>query len=93
MNVLERIQAPTPKFFRVLRTIGIALASAGGTLLAAPLALPAALLTVAGYLTVAGSVLTVVSQTATESSGKSEDVQADAKESSTLTYGSYDENA
>jgi len=56
------MRAPTPKFFRVLRTIGIALATAGGTLLATPVSLPALLLTIAGYATVAGSVLTAVSQ-------------------------------
>ena len=64
MNIVQRIKAPTPKFFRVLRTIGLALAAAGGALLAAPVALPAAVITVAGYLAVAGSVATAVSQTA-----------------------------
>jgi hypothetical protein len=64
MNVIQRMQAPTPKFFRVLRTIGLALAAASGALLAAPIALPAAVITAAGYLTVAGSVITAVSQTA-----------------------------
>ena len=64
MNIVQRMKAPTPKFFRVLRTIGLALAAAGGALLAAPVALPAAVITVAGYLAVAGSVATAVSQTA-----------------------------
>jgi ABC-type xylose transport system permease subunit len=64
MNVIQRLQAPTPKFFRTLRTIGLALAAASGALLAAPVALPAAVVTLAGYLTVAGSVATAVSQTA-----------------------------
>ena len=64
MNVIQRMQAPTPKFFRVLRTIGLALAAASGALLAAPVALPAGIITLAGYLTVAGSVVTAVSQTA-----------------------------
>jgi hypothetical protein len=62
MNLIERVKAPTPKFFRVLRTIGLALATAGGTLLAAPVAIPAGLLTVAGYLTVAGGMMTAISQ-------------------------------
>lgn len=62
MSIVKRMQAPTPKFFRVLRTIGIALATAGGTLLAAPMSVPAIVLTIAGYATVAGSVLTAVSQ-------------------------------
>jgi len=64
MNVLERMKAPTPKFFKVLRTIGLALAAAGGAVLAAPVALPAAIVSLAGYLTVAGGVLTTVSQAA-----------------------------
>lgn len=64
MNIIQRMKAPTPKFFRVLRTIGLALAAASGALLAAPVALPAAIITAAGYLTVAGSVITAVSQTA-----------------------------
>jgi len=62
MNLQERFEKPTPKFFRVLRNVGIALTAAGGALLAAPVALPAALLSVAGYVTVAGTVVTVVSQ-------------------------------
>ena len=62
MNILQRMKAPTPKFFRVLRNVGIALAAAGGALLAAPIALPAGLITIAGYLTVTGSVVTAVSQ-------------------------------
>jgi hypothetical protein len=64
MKLRERLKAPTPKFFRVVRTVGIALATAGGTLLAAPVALPAVIISVAGYLTVAGTVMTAVSQTA-----------------------------
>jgi hypothetical protein len=66
MSVLERMQEPTPKFFRVLRTIGLSLVAAGGALVAAPVALPAVVLTIAGYLTVAGTVMTAVSQAAVE---------------------------
>lgn len=62
VNLIERAKAPTPKFFRILRGIGIGLATVGGTLLAAPVALPAAVVTLAGYLTVAGGVVTAVSQ-------------------------------
>ncbi len=66
MNLIERVKAPTPKFFRVLRIIGLALAAAGGVLLTAPVALPVGVITVAGYLTVAGSVMSAVSQTAVD---------------------------
>jgi len=62
MNLMKRMKAPTPKFFRVVRTIGLVLAAAGGTLLAAPAALPAAVVALGGYLTVAGGVMTAVSQ-------------------------------
>lgn len=64
MNIVQRMKAPTPKFFRVLRTIGLALVAASGALLTAPIALPAAIVTAAGYLAVAGTVATAVSQTA-----------------------------
>ncbi|WP_267288744.1 hypothetical protein [Parachryseolinea silvisoli] len=70
MNIVERVKAPTPKFFRVLRIIGLSLFAASGAIVAAPIALPAALVTVAGYLTVAGGVLTAVSQTAVETEEK-----------------------
>ncbi len=63
MTVVERVKAPTPKFFKTLRTIGIALAAAGGALLAAPIALPAAVISIAGYVVLAGGVMTAVSQT------------------------------
>jgi hypothetical protein len=66
MNIVQRMQAPTPKFFRILRSVGIVLAAAGGSILAAPVALPAMVLTIAGYATVAGSVMTAVSQAAVE---------------------------
>jgi len=64
MSIINRIQQPTPKFFRVLRTIGLALAATSGALLAAPVALPAGIITLAGYIAVAGTVATAVSQTA-----------------------------
>lgn len=62
MNVIDRAKAPTPKFFKALRSIGLAIAAAGAAILAAPVALPAAVVTVGGYLTVAGSVLSAISQ-------------------------------
>ncbi len=66
MKLAERLKAPTPKFFRVLRNVGLILAAAGGALLTAPVALPVAVVTVAGYLTVAGGVMTAVSQSAVD---------------------------
>ena len=65
MNLVQRAKAPTPKFFKVLRTIGLVLATVGGTILAAPIALPIVVSSAAGYLTVAGGVLSAVSQLTT----------------------------
>ncbi|WP_367881671.1 hypothetical protein [Flavobacterium sp. ZE23DGlu08] len=65
MNVIKRAKAPTPKFFKVLRNIGLALAAVGGTVLAAPVALPVVISSIAGYLAVAGGVLSAVSQITT----------------------------
>ena len=64
LNIVERALAPTPKWFKILRTIGIALASIGGTIIAAPVALPVGLVSAAGYLVLGGSIISVVSQTA-----------------------------
>ncbi|TVZ60369.1 hypothetical protein NA63_2922 [Flavobacteriaceae bacterium MAR_2010_105] len=62
MNIVERYKQPTPKFFRLLRNLGIALATAGGAIIAAPISLPAIVVTVATYMAVAGTVATAVSQ-------------------------------
>ncbi|MFN7014153.1 MAG: hypothetical protein ACK4ON_07785 [Bacteroidia bacterium] len=66
MNVVERAKAPTPKFFRVLRTVGLALLAVSGAVLTAPVALPAIVTTIGGYVAVAGGVATAVSQLAIE---------------------------
>ena len=65
-ETIQRVKAPTPKFFKVLRTIGLALATVGGTIIASPIALPAGLVAAAGYLVLGGGVLSAVSQTAVQ---------------------------
>ena len=65
MNVIKRAKAPTPKFFKVLRNIGLTSAAVGGTILAAPVALPVIVTTIGGYVAVAGGVLSAVSQLTT----------------------------
>ena len=62
MNIIDRAQAPTPKFFRILRSIGLVLLAVSGTILAAPVVLPVALVSAAGYVAVAGGVISAVSQ-------------------------------
>ena len=62
MKIIERIKAPTPKFFKILRSIGLALLAISGTVVAAPIVLPVTVVTVAGYMAVAGGVISAVSQ-------------------------------
>ncbi len=64
-KILNRASSPTPKFFKVLRNVGLALAAVGGTILAAPIALPVLVTTIGGYLALAGGVLTATSQLTT----------------------------
>lgn len=64
LNLVDRALAPTPKWFKILRTVGIALASVGGIIIASPVALPVGLVSAAGYLVLGGSIISVVSQTA-----------------------------
>ena len=66
MNLIERVSSPTPKFFKKLRNIGLILATVSGTIIAAPIALPAVVIKIDGYLGVASTVVSAVSQTAVE---------------------------
>jgi hypothetical protein len=61
-KIIERVKAPTPKFFRVLRNVGLALAAVSTAIVTAPFSLPAIVITVATYVGVAGAVVTAVSQ-------------------------------
>ena len=67
LNLVSRIQQPTPKWFRIVRNIGLALSAVGGVLVAAPVALPATVVAVGGYLLLGGSIIGAVSQTAISS--------------------------
>ena len=73
MKITERYKKPTPTFFRKLRNIGIALAATGGAIIAAPIALPTLVITIATYLTVAGTVATAVSQAVVSDQDKNVD--------------------
>ena len=66
MGLIHRMVAPTPVFFKTLRTIGLCLTAAGGAVLAAPVTLPEIAINIAGYLLVAGGIMTAVSQAAVE---------------------------
>ena len=63
-NIITRIQGSTPKFFKILRNIGVTLAAVSVAVFASPVTLPTLVTDIAGYLAVAGSVMGAVSQTA-----------------------------
>lgn len=63
MKLKKRVQSKTPKFFKKVRNIGLILAAVSGTIITAPVALPAVLVKIAGYLGVASMVASAVSQT------------------------------
>ncbi len=65
-KIIERATAPTPKFFKVLRTVGLALATVGTVVLTAPVSLPVIVTTIGGYVAVAGGVISAVSQLTVE---------------------------
>jgi small-conductance mechanosensitive channel len=63
-EIIQRLQAPTPLFFRKIRNVGLVLTAVAGAIATAPVALPASLITAAGYLALAGAIASAVSQTA-----------------------------
>jgi hypothetical protein len=64
-QLIQRIEAPVPKFFKRLRRVGLMLTAVGAALMGAPVGLPLIISEAAGYLTVAGSVITAMSQLTT----------------------------
>ncbi|WP_367769031.1 hypothetical protein AB3G33_10395 [Flavobacterium sp. WC2421] len=62
MKIVERIKEPIPKFFKILRSIGLVLMAISGAVVAAPIVLPVTVVTIAGYIAVAGGVISAVSQ-------------------------------
>ena len=72
MNIVERAKAPTPKFFKILRNIGMALLAISGSIIAAPVVLPVAVVSIAGYAALAGGVISVISQITVDDTANSE---------------------
>jgi uncharacterized membrane protein HdeD (DUF308 family) len=75
MNLVERVKAPTPKWFKIIRNIGIALATVGGVILASPVILPVGLVSAAGYLVLGGSIISAVSQTGVKTEEEPEPIK------------------
>ncbi len=75
MSIKQRVQAPTPTFFKKIRNIGLVLAAIGSAIVTAPIALPAAVVNIAGYLAVAGGIASAISQATTASDDNVKDNQ------------------
>lgn len=64
VSYFTRCGEETPPFFKKLRKVGLMVAAAGTAVIAAPIALPAVVVTIGGYLIVGGAVASAVSQAA-----------------------------
>lgn len=69
-TIIERVGEPTPKFFRKLRKTALIVGTIAAGIITAPVALPAALVTVAGYVAAAATTAVAVSQLTTENETK-----------------------
>jgi hypothetical protein len=66
MSIRQRWSAKTPKFWKRVQKLAITLGAVAGVLVAAPITLPAAVVTVAGYAITAGTVAATLSQLTVE---------------------------
>ena len=67
MSMKERWCAKTPKFWKRVQRIAITVGAVAGVIIAAPITLPAAVVTVATYAITAGTVAATLSQLTIES--------------------------
>ena len=61
-NLKERWNAKTPKFWKKVQRIAIIAGTIAGIIIAAPVTLPAAFITVAGYVAVVGTAVATTAQ-------------------------------
>jgi len=61
-----RWNSETPRFWKKVQKIGVVAGAIGGVIVASPVALPAALVTLSGYLLLAGSVTATLAQLTVE---------------------------
>lgn len=67
MNIIRRWKAPTPRFWKRVQKVAITVGAVAGVLIAAPITLPAVVVTAAGYAITAGTVAATLSQLTVES--------------------------
>jgi len=62
MTLQQRWSAKTPKFWKNIQRIAITMGAIATVIMTAPIAIPAAVVTVAGYVATAGTVAATLSQ-------------------------------
>lgn len=67
MSIAQRWSAPTPKFWKRVQKIAITIGAIAGVIVAAPITLPVAVVTVASYAITVGTVAATLSQLTVES--------------------------
>lgn len=65
-HLKERWNSETPRFWKKVQKVAIIVGAVAGTIIAAPIALPAAVVTVAGYAVAIGTAVATVSQLTVE---------------------------
>lgn len=75
-TLMNRWNSKTPKFWKTVQKIGLAAGAIGAVLIAAPVALPAAVVTVGGYLVTAGSITAALSQLTVEDTKELDEKEA-----------------
>lgn len=74
-SLKKRWNAKTPTFWKQVQKVAIALGAAAGVVMAAPITLPATVITVAGYIVTAGTVAATLSQLTVENNKDLETVK------------------
>lgn len=62
MEIVKRLKAPTPKFFKKVRNLGLVLTAIGTGIIGAPVVLPVAFASIGGYLVLGGTIAAGVAQ-------------------------------
>ena len=70
MELRERWLSKTPKFWKKVQRVGIVAGAVGASIIAMPIALPAAIITASGYLLAIGGVTATLSQLTKEDAVK-----------------------
>ncbi|GAB2493447.1 hypothetical protein [Algoriphagus taiwanensis] len=78
-EIRERVQAPTPPFFQILRKLGLWIAAAGLAVMTAPGTVPEIIQEVAGYAITAGTILVSICQLTVDESKLEERILSKVK--------------